>query len=62
MTTTTTNDKDQLTDADRAALQLALDLTLADDPPHPGRVEQVQDSCASATGSMLQVSPLIISK
>jgi hypothetical protein len=34
----------ELSDADRAdiaALQLALDLTLANDPPDPGRVEQV---------------------
>lgn len=29
-------------DVDHAALQLALDLTLADDPPDEGRVEQVR--------------------
>jgi hypothetical protein len=32
-----------LTEVDRAALQLALDLTLADDPVDPGRVKQVTD-------------------
>jgi hypothetical protein len=32
-----------LSDVDRSALQLALDLTLADDPPDGGRVEQVTD-------------------
>ena len=37
----TNNEADSLTDSDRAALQLALDLTLADDPPDHGRVEQV---------------------
>ena len=36
------NNEDELTDGDLAALQLALDLTLADDPPDPGRVEQVE--------------------
>jgi len=30
-----------LTEVDRAALQLAIDLTLSDDPPDPGCVEQV---------------------
>jgi hypothetical protein len=33
----------ELTDADRVALQLALELTLANDPPAPGTVEQVGD-------------------
>lgn len=40
--TTTADDVADLSEADVAALQLALDLTLADDPPDPGRVEQVQ--------------------
>jgi len=34
---------DELSEADLAALQLALDLTLADDPPDPGRVDQITD-------------------
>src|SRR5262245_39994396 len=38
----TTMTCDDYTETDLAALQLALDLTIADDPPdHPGRVEQV---------------------
>jgi hypothetical protein len=36
-------DETDLSEVDRAALQLALDLTLANDPPDPGRVEQVTD-------------------
>jgi hypothetical protein len=36
----TTND---ITEADRAALQLALDLCLAGDPEGPGRADQVRD-------------------
>lgn len=36
-------DLTDLTEADLAALQLAVDLTLADDPPDPGRTEQVMD-------------------
>jgi hypothetical protein len=46
MTTMRTNKRPteaELSGADHAALQLALDLTLADDPPDPGRVEQVMD-------------------
>jgi hypothetical protein len=43
MTAAHDDDDYELTEADRAALQLALDMTLADDPPDPGRVEQVQD-------------------
>jgi hypothetical protein len=45
MTTTTPTAEDiaDLTEADVAALQLALDLTLADDPPDRGRVEQITD-------------------
>lgn len=39
----TMTDTDDLGEADRAALQLALDLTLADDPPDESRVEQVTD-------------------
>jgi hypothetical protein len=33
----------ELTDVDLAALQLAIDLTLAGDPEGPGRAEQVRD-------------------
>ena len=40
---------DDLTEADRAALQLALDLTLANDPEDEGRVEQVQSMLADRT-------------
>jgi hypothetical protein len=42
-TTPTDDDVADLTEADIAALQLALDLTLADDPPDSGRVEQITD-------------------
>jgi hypothetical protein len=35
------DDEADLTEADRSALKMAVDLTLADDPPDPGRVEQV---------------------
>jgi hypothetical protein len=34
--------EEELSDVDRDALQLALDLTLAGDPADPGRVEQVR--------------------
>jgi hypothetical protein len=41
-----TRDDYQLIDNDHAALQLALDLTLADDPVDEGRIEQVQSMLA----------------
>ena len=42
-TTTPADDcSDLAEEVDLAALQLALDLTLANDPPDPGRVEQVR--------------------
>jgi hypothetical protein len=43
MTTPTADDISDLTEADIAALQLSLDLTLSDDPVDPGRVEQITD-------------------
>ena len=51
--TTTTPQPDylpDLTELDHAALQLALDLTLADDPSDPDRVEQVTDFLQGGSG------------
>jgi hypothetical protein len=38
-----TENEADLSPVDRDSLRLAIDLTLADDPPDPGRAEQVQD-------------------
>jgi hypothetical protein len=47
---------DDLTEVDRDALQLAIDLTLLDDPPDRGRVEQVTDFLNGA-GEFLPARP-----
>ncbi len=41
-----TNDEDDFTEADLAALQLAVDLSMADDSPDPGHTEQVRSFLA----------------
>ncbi len=41
--TTMIEDEDELSETDLAALQLSIDLCLANDPPDEGRAEQIQD-------------------
>lgn len=48
MMTPTADDVADLSEADVAALQLALDLTLADDPHDEGRVSQITDMLTDA--------------
>jgi hypothetical protein len=51
MTTTSGEADNDLSEADLAALTLAVDLTLADDPPDPGRVEQVESKLRGEHGN-----------